>query len=132
MRLTRTGACCQMLTLVNLGESVDGQRLVGHNRKQPPSEATIRALKRVADGERPTQAADAEGIHASTLFRHLAKKRPRRLFLLIAPEDGGYNAWVENDRLKQVGEDAQFNTLADLQAAIPGLIAKVEPSTGAC
>lgn len=85
----------------------------------------MRALARVQAGEKPTHAASAEGINASTLFRALAKSRPHRLFLLIAPERGGLNAWVEDQRCRQQGEDEQFSTVEDLQAALPRLLAKV-------
>lgn len=90
-----------------------------------PSDATVRALKRVESGEKPTLAAQAEGIHASTLFRALAKRRPHRLFLIVAKENGGYNAWVENENYRQQGADTQFNTVAELQAGLPSLLAKV-------
>ena len=92
--------------------------------KNQPSDATVRALHRVEAGELPTFAAKAEGFHPSTLFRALAKKRPQRLFLLIAKENGGINAWVENERYKQQGDDTQFDTIAELQAALPGLLEK--------
>lgn len=92
--------------------------------KASPSEATLRALKRVASGERPTIAAKAEGINPSTLFRALAKKRPHRLFLIIAKENGGFNAWIENENYKQQGPDTQLATVAELQAALPGLLAE--------
>jgi hypothetical protein len=85
----------------------------------------VRALARVEAGEKPTAAAEAEGIAPSTLFRQLAKRRAHRLFLIIAEENGGYNAWVENERYKQQGDDTQFNTVAELQAALPVLLAKV-------
>lgn len=93
-------------------------------RKCSPSDATVRALKRVEAGERPTLAASAEGVHPSTLFRALAKKRPHRLFLIIAKENGGFNAWIENENYKQQGPDTQLSTVAELQAALPGLLAK--------
>jgi hypothetical protein len=93
--------------------------------KCPLSDATVRALRRVAKGEKPTLAAKAEGIHASTLFRALAKRRPRRLFLIIAKENGGYNVWIENEYYKQRGADTQFNTVAELRAALPSLLEKV-------
>lgn len=89
-----------------------------------PSDATLRALKRVTSGERPTAAAKAEGINPSTLFRALAKKRPHRLFLIIAKERGGFNAWIENENYKQQGNDMQLATVAELQAALPELLAK--------
>jgi len=92
--------------------------------RNQPSDATVRALKRVEAGEKPTLAAQAEGVHASTLFRALAKRRPHRLFLIVAKESGGYNAWVENENYKQRGADTQFNTVADLQGALPELLAK--------
>jgi len=92
--------------------------------KARPSDATLRALKRVADGERPTAAAKVEGINPSTLFRALAKKRPHRLFLIIAKERGGFNAWIENENYKQQGNDTQLTTIAELQAALPRLLAK--------
>ncbi len=84
----------------------------------------MRALKRVDAGERPTLAAQAENIHPSTLFRALAKKRPPRLFLIIAKERGGFNAWIENENYKQQGNDTHLVTVAELQAALPGLLAK--------
>ncbi|MBI3043554.1 MAG: hypothetical protein HYY78_12110 [Betaproteobacteria bacterium] len=90
-----------------------------------PSDATVRALKRVEAGEQPTLAAAAERIHPSTLFRQLAKQREHRLFLIIAKENGGYNAWIENERYKQQGQDTQYGTVAELQAALPSLLAKV-------
>lgn len=92
--------------------------------KSKPSAATMRALQRVAAGERPTHAASAEGINPSTLFRALAKKRPHRLFLIIAKERGGFNAWIENENYKQQGNDTQLATVAELQAALPALLAK--------
>lgn len=94
-------------------------------KRCPPADATVRALKRVEAGEKATIAAKAEGIHASTLFRQLAKRRDHRLFLIIAKENGGYNAWIENERYKQQGDDTQFNAVAELQAALPALLAKV-------
>ena len=75
-------------------------------------------------GERPTHAAKAEGINLSTLFRALAKARPHRMFLVIAKEDGGYSAWIEDQNYKQQGPDTQLATVAELQAALPGLLAK--------
>ncbi len=94
-------------------------------KRQQRSAATVRALARVQAGERPTHAAQAEGINSSTLFRALAKERPPRLFLVIAPEGGGINAWVENARYKQIGPDEQFASVADVQGAIPRLLAMV-------
>ena len=94
-------------------------------KRQQRSDATVRAIARVHAGERPTRAAQAEGVNPSTLFRALAKERPSRLFLLVAPENGGINAWVENARYKQIGPDEQFGTVADVQAAIPRLLARV-------
>ena len=88
------------------------------------SDATVRALKRVDAGECPTRAAAAERIHASTLFRALAKRRPPRLFLLMAKENGGINAWIENEHYKQQGADMQFDSVDELQAALPGLLAQ--------
>lgn len=88
------------------------------------SDATVRAVKRVETGECPTRAAAAEEIHPSTLFRALAKRRPPRLFLLMAKENGGINAWVENEHYKQQGEDTQFDSVAELQAALPRLLAQ--------
>ena len=78
-----------------------------------PSDATIRALQRVAAGERPTHAAAAETINPSTLFRALAKKRPPRFFLIIAKERGGFNAWIENEHYKQQGTDVQTGISED-------------------
>lgn len=89
-----------------------------------PSDATVRALGRVAAGECPTHAATAENIHPSTLFRALAKRRPHRLFLIIAKEGEGINAWIENENYKQRGADTQFRSVAELQAALPGLLAR--------
>ena len=89
------------------------------------SDATVRAITRVRAGEKPTHAAQAEGVNPSTLFRALAKERPQRLFLLMVPERGGFNAWVEDQRYRQRGKDEQFATVADLQAALPRLLAKV-------
>ena len=95
------------------------------NNRNQRSDATVRALARVQAGEKPTHAAQAEGVNSSTLFRALAKERPSRLFLLIAPEQGGFNAWVEDQRYRQQGKDEQFATVADLQAALPRLLGKV-------
>ena len=89
------------------------------------SDATVRAVARVRTGERPTHAAQAEGINPSTLFRALAKERPQRLFLLLALENAGINAWIENARYKQIGADEQFASVADLQAALPRLLRRV-------
>lgn len=93
--------------------------------KNQRSDATVRALARVKAGERPTQAASAEGINPSTLFRAIAKERPSRLFLLIAPENGGFNAWVEDQRYRQQGKDEQFATIAEVQTALPRLIERL-------
>ena len=93
--------------------------------RQLRSDATVRAIARVRAGERPTHAAQAEGINPSTLFRALAKERPPRLFLLIAPENCGFNAWVEDQRYRQRGKDEQFATISEVQAALPQLLAKV-------
>ena len=93
--------------------------------RQQRSDATVRAIARVRAGEKPSHAAQAEGINPSTLFRALAKERPQRLFLLMAPENGGINVWVENARYKQIGADEQFASVADVQAALPRLLAKV-------
>ena len=95
---------------------------VNHNQR---AKATVRALARVRAGERPTHAARAEGINPSTLFRALAKERLPRFFLLIAPENGGLNAWVEDQRYRQQGKDQQFATITELQAVLPQLLAKV-------
>ena len=92
--------------------------------KCQPSDATVRALKRVDAGERPTLAAKAEGIHPSTLFRALSKLRPHRLFLIITKERGGFNAWIENENYKQQGSDTQLATVAELQATLPNLLAR--------
>jgi len=46
-------------------------------RVAKPSDATVRALKRVEAGEKPTCAAEAEHINPSTLFRALAKRAGR-------------------------------------------------------
>src|SRR5512143_2247963 len=89
-----------------------------------PSDATVRALQRVAAGERPTHAAAAEGINPSTLFRALAKQRPARFFLVIAKEDAGYKAWIENEHYRRHGAATQFGTVPDLQAALPALLAR--------
>ena len=95
---------------------------INHKQRSP---ATVRALKRVQAGERPTHAAHAEGVNPSTLFRALAKERPPRLFLLISPERGGFNAWVEDQRYRQRGKDEQFATIAEVQAAMPRLLSGV-------
>ncbi len=92
--------------------------------KCKPSDATVRALQRVAVGERPTHAAAVEKINPSTLFRALAKKRPPRCFLVIAKERGGFNVWIENEHYKQQGADTQLAAVAELQAALPDLLAK--------
>lgn len=92
--------------------------------KCSPSDATVRALKRVEAGERPTHAAAAENVHPSTLFRALAKRRPHRLFLIVAKENGGFNAWIEDQNYRQQGHDTQLDTVAELQAALSGLLAK--------
>ncbi len=89
-----------------------------------PSDATARALKRVDAGERPTHAAAVEKINPSTLFRALSKQRSHRLFLIIAKESGGFNAWIENENYKQQGNDTQLATVAELQAALPALLAE--------
>ena len=89
------------------------------------SPATVRAVSRVHAGEKPTHAAQAEKINPSTLYRALAKDRPQRLFLLMAPERGGINVWTEDQRYRQQGKDEQFATVAELQAALPRLLAKV-------
>ena len=94
------------------------------SKRASPSDATVRALKRVEAGECPTHAAAAEKIHPSTLFRALAKRRPPRLFLIVAKENDGINAWIENENYKQKGADTQFSTMAELQAALPGLLAQ--------
>jgi len=88
------------------------------------SDATVRALQRVEAGERPTHAARAEGIDPSTLYRALAKRRPHRLFLLLAWENGGINAWIENENYKQQGAETQFDTVEQLQAALPELLTR--------
>lgn len=98
---------------------------MGPINRQQRSAATVRALARVQAGELPTHAAQAEGVNPSTLFRALAKERPPRLFLLLAPENGGFNAWVEDQRYRQKGADFQFATVGDLQAALPQLLTKV-------
>ena len=92
--------------------------------KAGPSDGTLRALKRVADGERPTHAAAAEGINASTLFRALAKRRPRKLYVVIDRRPNGFDAWIEDQRYKQLVPDVTFATVADLQAGLPDLLAK--------
>lgn len=89
-----------------------------------PSEATLRALKRVASGERPTAAAKAEGINTSTIFRALAKKRPPKLYLVIDKKADSLDAWIEDQNYKQRMPDVTFATVADLQAALPELLAK--------
>ena len=93
--------------------------------KSQRSDATTHALARVRAGERPTHAASAEGINPSTLFRALAKERPSRLFLVVAPEKGGLNAWIEDQRYRQQGKDQQFATLAEVQTALPRLIERL-------
>lgn len=91
----------------------------------PLSDATLRALKRVEAGEKPIAAARSEGIAPSTLFRQLAKQRPQKLYLVIDKKpDGGFDAWVENQSYKQAIPDASFSTVAELQAALPGLLAQ--------
>ncbi len=92
--------------------------------KASPSEATLRALKRVTSGERPTIAAKAEGIAPSTLFRALAKRRPQKLYLVIDKKPDAIDAWVEDQNYRQRVPDVTFATVADLQAALPGLLAK--------
>ena len=92
--------------------------------KASPSEATLRALERVAHGERPTHAAKAEGINASTLFRALAKQRTPKLYLVIDKKPDGFDAWVENERYKQIVPDVAFATVEDLQAGLPELLEK--------
>lgn len=91
-----------------------------------PSDATLRALKRVADGERPSTAAKAEGINPSTLFRALAKSRPQKLYVVIDKHPDRYDAWIENQRYKQVVPDVTFATIADLQAGLPDLLARAD------
>lgn len=94
------------------------------NHKQR-SDATVRALARVRAGERPTHAACAEGINPSTLFKALVKERPGRMFLLISQEGGGFTARTQDQRHRQRGSDEQFTGIAELQAALPRLIARV-------
>ena len=91
--------------------------------KCPPSAATVRALKRVQAGETPTTAAKAEGIHASTLFRALVKLKPAKLYLVIDKTPDGLDAWVEDQNYRQKVPDVTFATIAELQAALPGLLA---------
>lgn len=88
------------------------------------SKATVRALARVQAGEKPTHAAQAEGIAASTIWRALAKDRPNRLFLIVSLENGGFSAWIENQNYKQIGKDHQFASVDELQAAMPALMAR--------
>ncbi len=92
--------------------------------KCKPSDATVRALKRVAAGERPTVAAKSEGIHSSTLFRALSKRRPRKLYVVIDKKADGFDAWVEDQNYRQRIPDVSFATVAKLQAALPDLLAK--------
>ena len=97
------------------------QRQINHTERSP---ATVRALARVQAGDKPTHAAKAEGINSSTLWRALAKERPKRLFLIVSRENGGWNAWIENQNYKQIGKDYQFASVNELQAAIPALMAR--------
>lgn len=99
--------------------------VAGPTGKCLPSDATVRALKRVEAGERPTLAAQAEGIHASTLFRQLAKKKPYRRFLTIEKTKDGFDTWLEDQRDRQISADVSFATITELQAALPSLLAKV-------
>ena len=92
--------------------------------KAGPSEATLRALQRVTSGERPTSAAKAEGINPSTLFRALAKRRPQKLYLVIDKKPDAIDAWIEDQNYRQRVPDVTFASIADLQAALPGLLAK--------
>lgn len=89
-----------------------------------PSEATLRALKRVADGDRPTHAAKAEGINPSTLFRALAKRRPHKRYLVIDKHPDRFDAWIENERYKQLTDDVTFASVEDLQLGLPELLDK--------
>ena len=89
-----------------------------------PSEATLRALKRVEAGERPSHAANAEGINPSTLFRALSKRRPRKLYLVIDKKAEGFDAWIEDQNYRQQVSDVSFARVAELQAALPDLLSK--------
>jgi hypothetical protein len=73
----------------------------------------------VRAGERPTYAAQAEGVHPATVFRAMAKDRPQRLFLTIEPLAEGFNMRVENQRSRRVSKDYRYATLADLQTVLP-------------
>ena len=93
-------------------------------KKCPPSAATVRALKRVEAGATPTAAAQAEQIHPSTLFRALAKLKPAKLYVVIDKKPDGFDAWVEDQNYRQKVPDVAFATIAELQAALPGLLEK--------
>ncbi len=95
---------------------------INHKQRSP---ATVRALKRVQAGEKPTHAAIAEGINPSTLFRALVEERPGKMFLLISQNGSTFTARTQDQRHKQRGYDEHFATVAELQAALPGLLAKV-------
>jgi hypothetical protein len=92
-----------------------------HKQRSP---ATVRAIARVHAGERPTHAARLEKINSSTLFRALVKERPGRMFLLISQDGGRFIARTQDQRHIQRGRDEQFSTVVELQAALPGLLAK--------
>lgn len=83
------------------------------------SPATQRAIARVRAGERPTYAAQAEGINPSTLFRALANDRPPRLVLVIAPENAGFSAWVADQRNRHVSRNYRFDAITDLEPMLP-------------
>jgi len=102
----------------------DAKVMTELSSKAGPSAATLRALKRVAAGEQPTTAAKAEGINPSTLFRALAKRRPPKLYLIVDKRPEGIDAWIEDQNYRQRVPDVTFATVADLQAALPGLLAK--------
>jgi hypothetical protein len=78
----------------------------------------------VKAGKRPTHAAKAAGVNPSTLFRALVKERPGRMFLLISEDGDKFTARTQDQRHIQRGYDEHFATVAELQAALPGLLAK--------
>jgi hypothetical protein len=92
--------------------------------KARPTDATIRALKRVEDGERPTHAATAEGINTSTLFRALSKKRPRKLFVVITINSDVFTAWIEDQNYRRQGASTAFSTPEEMQTTLSKLLAQ--------
>ena len=89
-----------------------------------PSDSTLRAIERVRNGEGKVSAAVAEGISPSTLFRALAKTKPEKRYVVIDKHPDRFDAWIENQRFKQLTPDVTYATLKDLQAGLPELLAQ--------